>query len=215
MTDAAGCHARESDQRSGGATSWAQDPDSPSLALLEQVRHVTAPTAHGVFISYRRSDAGPYARLLLVQLGQYLHSATVFMDLDSIEAGTDFAEAIEAAAGSCRVLIALIGSRWLTVTDEEGRRRLDDPDDHVRFEIRTALESHARVIPVLVDGATMPQRRQLPDDLAPLARLNALPMSYDRYEYDESRLISIIRKLLAAESVNATDQPAGGQPIRV
>jgi hypothetical protein len=163
-------------------------PDYPSLGvLLGQARHVTAPPAYGVFISYRRSDAGPYARLLQVQLAEHLHGTTVFMDLDSIEAGTDFAEAIEAAVGSCHVLIALIGCRWLTTTDEGGRRRLDDPDDCVRFEIRTALERHARVIPVLVDGATMPQRRQLPDDLASLARLNALTMSYDRYDYDESR----------------------------
>ena len=133
----------------------------------------------------------PYARLLQVRLGQYLPGTPVFMDLDSIEAGTDFAEAIRAALESCRVLIALIGPRWLTVSDAEGRPRLDDPDDYVRFEIRTALEHRARVIPVLVDGVTMPHRRQLPDDLAKLARLNALPMSYDRYEYDESRLITI------------------------
>lgn len=176
----------------------------PSLALLEQVRHVTAPPAYGVFISYRRSDAGPYARLLQVQLSQHLHGTTVFMDLDSIDAGTDFAGAIESAVGSCRVLIALIGRRWLTVTDEGGRRRLDDPDDYVRFEIRTALDRRSRVIPVLVDGAMMPQRQKLPDDLARLARLNALPMSYDRYEYDESRLINLIQKLLAAEGTDAT-----------
>jgi hypothetical protein len=105
---------------------------------------------------------------------------------------------------SCRVLIALIGPRWLTVDDEEGRPRLDDPDDYVRFEIRTVLERRARVIPVLVDGATMPHRHQLPDDLATLARLNALPMSYDRYEYDESRLITIIEKTLATETAETT-----------
>ena len=99
-----------------------------------------APPARGVFISYRRSDAGPYARLLQVRLGQFLPGTPVFMDLDSIEAGTDFAEAIKAALESCRVLIALIGPRWLTVSDAEGRPRLDDPDDYVRFEIRTALE---------------------------------------------------------------------------
>ena len=158
------------------------------------------PPARGVFISYRRSDAGPYARLLQIRFGQRLRGAPVFMDLDSIEAGDDFAEAIQAAVESCRVLIALIGPRWLTVSDAEGRPRLDDPDDYVRFEIRTALERRARVIPVLVDGATMPHRQQLPDDLARLARLNALPMSYDRYEYDESRLITITQKSLAAES---------------
>ena len=93
--------------------------------------------------------------------------------------------------------------RALTVSDAEGRPRLDDPDDCVRFEIRTALEHRARVIPVLVDGVTMPHRHQLPDDLAKLARLNALQMSYDRYEYDEGRLMAAIHKLLAAESAGA------------
>ena len=161
---------------------------------------MTAPLTHGVFISYRRSDAGPYARMLQVRLSHHLPTTPVFMDLDSIEAGTDFAEAIEAGVESCRILLALIGPRWLTVSDEEGRRRLDDPDDYVRFEIRTALERCVRVIPVLVDGATMPQRQHLPDDLGKLARLNALQMSYDRYEYDESRLVNIIRKVLGAES---------------
>jgi hypothetical protein len=160
---------------------------------------VTAPSAYGVFISYRRSDAGPYARLLQVQLGRHLPGTPVFMDLDSIEVGADFAEAIKAGVESCRVLIALIGPRWLAVSDQEGRRRLDDPDDYLRFEIRTALERRVRVIPVLVDGAAMPHRQQLPDDLAPLARRNALQMSYDRYEYDESRLMTVIGKVLAAD----------------
>jgi hypothetical protein len=173
-----------------------------------------APPAHGVFISYRRSDAGPYARLLQVRLSQYLPGTPLFMDLDSIEAGTDFAEAIKAALESCRVLIALIGPRWLTVSDAEGRPRLDDPDDYVRYEIRTALEHRARVIPVLVDGATMPRPRQLPDDLARLSRLNALPMSYDRYEYDESRLITITRKTLTADTDGVMEEPESGGTVR-
>ena len=156
--------------------------------------------ASGIFISYRRDDTGPYARLLQVYLrGRFPH-ASVFMDLDSIEAGTDFAEAIEAGVGSCRVLVALIGPRWLTLTDEAGQRQLDHPDDWVRFEIRTALESRVRVIPVLVDGAKMPRQYQLPIDLGNLARLNALEMSYNRYEYDTSRLGAVIQKALAQES---------------
>ena len=170
---------------------------------------MTAPPADGVFISYRRSDAGPYARLLKVQLSQHLADAPVFMDLDSIEVGTDFAEAIEAGVQSCRVLVALIGARWLSVRDEQGHRRLDNPDDFVRFEIRTALKRRVRLIPVLVDGATMPQRQDLPDDLAKLARLNALQMSYERYEYDESRLIAIIGRVLAAGPAGMAEAPAG------
>lgn len=170
---------------------------------------MTAPFAYGVFISYRRCDAGPYARLLQVQLGQHLAGTPVFMDVDSIEAGTDFADAIKTGVESCRVLIALIGAKWLTVPDKEGRRRLDNPDDYVRYEIRTALARRIRVIPVLVDGAAMPDHHQLPDDLGGLARLNALPMSYDRYEYDEGRLITIIGKALAAETTETAGAPAG------
>ena len=168
---------------------------------------MTALPACGVFISYRRCDACPYARLLQVQLNRCLPHTPVFMDLDSIEAGADFAEEIKAGVGSCRVLIALIGPRWLTATGARRRRRLDEPSDYVRFEIRTALERRAHVIPVLVDGAMMPVRRQLPDDLAPLARLNALPMSYDRYEYDEGRLMTAIQKLLAAEAPTQQNDP--------
>ena len=150
-----------------------------------------------IFISYRRDDAGPYARLLQVYLRERFPHAPVFMDLDSIEAGADFAEAIEAGVGSCRVVLALIGPRWLTLTDEEGRRRLDDEKDWVRFEIRAALERHVRVIPVLIDGAKMPRQQQLPPDLRDLARLNALEMSHDRYEYDTSRLAAVIQTVLA------------------
>jgi hypothetical protein len=161
---------------------------------------VPALLRHGVFISYRREDTAPYARLLKEHLSGRLPGVPVFIDLDSIEAGLDFAEVIEAAIHSCVVLIALIGRRWLTVTDEQGRRRLDDPDDYVRFEIRTAMERCARVIPVLVDGASAPRQQQLPADLHRLARLNALEMSHGRFEYDETMLATVIQKVLTAQS---------------
>ena len=64
----------------------------------------------------------------------------LFMDLDSIEAGLDFAKVISDAVNSCGVMVALIGPNWATLAGKEGRRRLDDPDDYVRFEIRTALK---------------------------------------------------------------------------
>ena len=159
--------------------------------------------SHGVFISYRREDAGPYARLLKEHLSNRFPGVPVFMDLDSIEAGVDFAEAIKSALDSCVVLIALIGPKWLSATDEESCRRLDNPDDYVRFEIGTALERCVRVIPVLVDGVSVPRRPQLPADLQKLARLNALAMSYDRFEYDETRLTNAIQRVLAV---------AGGEP---
>lgn len=151
----------------------------------------------GIFISYRHADAVPHARLLQVSLRERLPGAHVFMDLDSIEVGLDFAEVITDALSSCGVMVAVIGPRWATLDDGAGRRRLDDPGDYVRFEIRTALKRGMHVIPVLVEGAKPPRKQELPPDLRKLARLNALEMSCDhRYQYDADRLTCVVERAL-------------------
>ena len=86
--------------------------------------------------------------------------------MDTIEPGVDFAEEIFRAVAACKVLLAIIGPTWLTAADERGRRRLDDPDDIVRLEIEAALARGVRVIPILVEGAVMPAREDLPESLA-------------------------------------------------
>ena len=162
----------------------------------------------GIFISYRREDAAPYARSLQLQLSQRIPDAPIFIDLDSIEPGLDFAEVIEDALNSSAVMVALIGQHWATLTDESGARRLDNPGDYVRFEIKTALRRGVRVIPVLIDGAKPPRQQDLPADLHKLARLNALELSYDRYQYDSGRLLGLIQQRLAMVSEPA---PADAQ----
>ena len=174
----------------------------------------------GIFLSYRREDAAPYARLLQFQLSERFPHARVFMDLDSIEPGLDFAEVIRDAVGSSAVLVALIGRQWATVADEEGRRRLDDPDDYVRFEVQTALERGVRVIPVLVDAARPLRQQQLPAELHKLARLNALELSYGRYQYDSDRLLDLIQRVLAAagdlaEAARAPTRQPDSRPTQV
>ena len=119
-------------------------------------------SSRGIFLSYRREDATPYARLLQYLLSERIPDARVFMDLDSIEPGLDFAEVIREAIESCTVLVALIERQWATLTDAEGRRRLDNPDDFVRFEVQAALERGVRVIPVLIDGARRFSRSNCP-----------------------------------------------------
>jgi tetratricopeptide (TPR) repeat protein len=155
-------------------------------------------SSRGIFLSYRREDATPYARLLKSELTGRFPDAPVFMDLDSIEPGLDFVEVIERAVGSCAVLVVLIGRQWGTLADEGGQRRLDDPEDFVRSEIQTALERGVRVIPVLVDGAKPVRRQELPDELQKLGRLQALELSAGRYQYDADRLFDVIQRVLAA-----------------
>ncbi len=95
-----------------------------------------------------------------------------------------------------------------TLANEQGRRRLDDPDDYVRFEVEAALERGVRVIPVLVDGAKPLQQEQLPAQLRKLARLNALELSYGRYEHDANRLLETIKRVLATTSGTRTAHQA-------
>jgi hypothetical protein len=167
----------------------------PEVAVeLEAAKEAQPSTAApaGVFISYRRHDTGPYATMLQKEFSSRLGKEQVFMDIDSIAIGVDFVEAIERAVDSCAVLLALIGPQWATVTDEDGRRRLDDPDDKVRQEIEAGLARNILVIPVLTDGTSMPGRQHLPDSLALFARRNGLQLSFDRYDYDLGRLLRVV-----------------------
>src|SRR6185437_1218686 len=85
--------------------------------------------------------------------------ANTYMDLDTIVGGDDFTAVIVDKVSVSDVLVAVIGNRWLTITEENGNRRLDNPRDFVRIEIAKALERGIRVIPVLVAGASMPRGR--------------------------------------------------------
>jgi hypothetical protein len=153
-------------------------------------------SANQVFISYRRQDTSHLAGRLYDRLADRLGENQVFMDVDSIEPGIEFKEAIEQAVGSSGVLLALIGHAWVTATDEDGHRRLDDPDDIVRLEIETALERGIRVIPVLAEGATMPHRQDLPDSLVKLAGRNAVRLSHESFRHEVVRLVETVAKVL-------------------
>jgi hypothetical protein len=157
----------------------------------------TGPDGSGrIFISYRREDTAYAVGWLFDRLTEHLGEGQVFKDVDSIELGQDFVQVIDSAVSSCDVLLAVIGDRWLTITDRDGHRRLDDPGDFVRREIEAALTRDVRVIPILVEGAAMPQADELPGSLSPLARRNALELSPSSFEFDTNRLLAQLDKAL-------------------
>jgi hypothetical protein len=156
--------------------------------------------AHGkmsgqIFISYRRDDSSWAAGRLFDILSRHFASNQIFMDVD-LDAGIDFVEAIKESVASCGVLIAVIGGRWLISSDEDGKRRLDNPEDFVRIEIATALKRGIRVIPVLVEGVLMPRPADLPDDLKSLVRRQALRVTHERFRADSQRLASAVKRAL-------------------
>src|SRR5262245_12410284 len=118
-----------------------------------------------IFISYRRDDSRHITERIYDRLVAEFGPDSVFKDIDSIPLGADFRKVLEATVSRCRVFLAVIGNRWVTITKEDGSRRLDDPDDFVRVEVEGALAGEQPLIPVLVDLAKMPSGDQLPPTL--------------------------------------------------
>ena len=98
---------------------------------------MAAPT---IFISYRCEDTVGHAGRIFDRLVERFGKEHVFRDLDTISAGEDFVETVRQKIHTSDIVLALIGPRWLTAADEEGRWRLADENDFVRVEIVTALE---------------------------------------------------------------------------
>ena len=163
-----------------------------------------------LFINYRRDDTAPYAGRLYDRLSLRFGEDQVFIDIDQIEPGEDFVEVINRKVGTCDIAIVAIGPNWLHATDASGKRRLDDEEDFVRMEIVAALQRKIRVIPVLVGGARMPGRHDLPEALAPLSRRNAIELSETRFHADVNRLIEAIEK-----SVAVAEQKAEAEATRL
>jgi len=156
---------------------------------------VSGQSAERIFISYRREDAAYPAGWLFDRLLDEYGAGQVFKDVDSIELGDNFAERIQEAVKKCSVFLAVIGPRWLVVTDQHGNRRLDDPDDFVRLEVEEALVRNIPVIPILVDGARMPGRAELPGALQNLTFRHALELNSHRFGSDFARLLEALKAL--------------------
>jgi hypothetical protein len=150
----------------------------------------------GIFISYRHDDSGAETQRLWDRLAARLGADRVFMDIVTLQPGTDFAEAIDEKVGFCDALVAVIGPGWLESVDAGGRRRLDDPQDWVRLEIAAALSRGIKVIPALVGGATLPGAMQLPAPVAALASYQAIELRPGRFEEDVERLGAALQRVL-------------------
>jgi TIR domain len=151
-----------------------------------------------IFISYRKEDSQPIVDLLAEKLKQHFGEMAVFKDDRDIRAGEDWPKKLRDELESRKVLIAVIGSHWLTAFDQHSRRRIDDEKDWVRKEICTALDLGKRVVIVLANDATMPSEQGMPQGsrLQELPRLQnlRLPSGSDS-EGDTRRIIEELEKI--------------------
>lgn len=143
-----------------------------------------------VFISYRRDDSADVTGRIHERLLQRFAKDVVFKDVDSIPLGIDFRQHLEGALAQCRVLIAVIGDRWVEPGVAEGKRRIDDPTDQLRIELEIALKRNIPVIPALVRKAAIPAETELPESLKALAYRNGIHIRPDPdFNGDMERLI--------------------------
>lgn len=155
-----------------------------------------------IFISYRRGESAGYAGRLHESLERRLGDGAVFRDVDGLEPGQDFVDAIAARLRDCRACLILIGREWLDVTDDSGRRRLSQPNDYVRLEIEAALaRTDLVVVPLLVEGITMPSVDELPDTIRALSRRHAMSLRDETWDADVDRLIPTLEKAIGRSTI--------------
>jgi hypothetical protein len=137
-----------------------------------------------------------------------LGAARVFRDVDTLRPGQDFVQAIEARLADCAVMLAVIGREWAGAKDLAGSRRLDEPFDFVRIEIAAALaRPEVLVVPVLVEGASMPTSSELPDNLKALTRRHAVSLRDETWDADVDRLVNVIEGAIASRDPSRADAP--------
>jgi len=147
-------------------------------------------TSLKIFISYRRADTAGYAGWLNYSLVPVFGQEQIFRDVNTLQAGVDFRDEIARTLRQCDVFLCLIGPGWATISDADGRR-LDQPDDVLRLEVATALAPPKQVvIPILVQGASMPEPAELPEDIKGITALNAHVMSDGDWDRSIAQLVS-------------------------
>jgi len=148
-----------------------------------------------IFISYRRADSAATTGRIYDRLVKRFGRSNVFIDVDTIPVGMDFKQSIDGMIDQCDAELVVIGKTWIDVTNDVGQRRLDNPDDVVRQEVEAGLKRGVPVIPILVDGAVLPQETQLPASLTEVARREAVEVQNTRdFEAHMQRVLGSIER---------------------
>jgi hypothetical protein len=167
-----------------------------------------------IFVSYRRTDARGYAGWLSYCLEEEYGRDSVFRDVDSLEPGVPFMDAIEKWIRRSDVVLCLIGDQWASISDPSGHRRLDDPRDPVRAEVATALRRKGKTtIPVLLEGARMPMASELPEEIQALTDLNGHEINDARWRDDFAKLDAFLKKLMREKAKRGRRDTLPGKVI--
>ena len=184
-----------------GHTQWwyPDTTDNEVNRFLRSVQHLMRTRGsskggpQGIFISYRRSDTEFAAKALFDECSEKFGKQCVFKDIDSMGTTVDYRERIKEAIADSKVVLVLIGRHWISASDGNGKRRLENKNDPVRLEIEFAFETGVEIIPILCGDVKMPTADNLPKMISRLVNANAFLMRSDSaFERDLSGIVKAI-----------------------
>jgi TIR domain len=147
-----------------------------------------------IFINYRRDDERGYTQALYSHLEREFAHGDLFMDVEGhIKPGDVFLKVINDNIAASDVVLVVIGPRWTKLL---AARQTDA--DVLMIEIKAALDQRKRIIPALVNGASMPRPDSLPETIRPLADYHAVGLRPEGFNADCQRLVAALKEKLAA-----------------
>jgi len=184
------------------------------LLLQAVLKDYLRPAKHAFFVSYRRDQSSFIARSLRDALVARFGEGSVFLDESAISPGGEWPREIQEAILGCSAMLVIIGPYWLSASVlGSDSRRLDDPDDWVRREVEGGLaRPEVAMIPLLVDGAKMPESNTLPPTLDALTARQAFVLTGSSLENEVEALVRGIRGGDVGPLRLAGSLPAGADP---
>jgi hypothetical protein len=149
-----------------------------------------------VFMSYRRADRPMSAGRIYDHLVRALGPNSVFMDVSDICLGREWQMVLHEKLSSAEVVLAIIGPEWLRLLEEKTRIQnnqepnfYSEDSDPVSIELCMGLQKGLPVVPVLIDGASLPGAADLPEPLKFLPDRQSMTIQYQSFDKDCERLL--------------------------
>jgi hypothetical protein len=163
----------------------------------------SAPDKVGIFVSYRRADSAGYAGRLVDKL-KSAFGDQVFFDVDSIRPGANFHDVINETLAKCGAVVLLIGKRWLE--RNESSPPFGDSQDVITQEVQSTLDLKIPIVPVLVDGASMPGEAVLPERFQRISSLNAMELRHMSFDRDADAVSEHLANVLGGAKATAIEK---------
>lgn len=133
-----------------------------------------------IFISYRRNDSRGYALALSEHLSRTLTKINVLIDQD-LQVANDFETQIDIWISKTDLFIAIVDRDWARYDLDKGKFSIQEDKDWIRIELRSAKRYGVDIAPVLIDGASMPEKGILPSDIEFFSSLHAISSSTTKH----------------------------------